>query len=329
MEIALPRVRLTQLPTPIEPMERLSGALEGPRIFIKRDDLTGLAGGGNKTRKLEFLAAEALSENCDSLVTVGAAQSNHCRQTAAAAARCGLRSILVLRGAPPVEPEGNILLDLLLGAELRFAFDRPREQVMAEVVEAERAAGRRPYAIPLGGSTGLGALGYVAAMQELAAQGGKGFDRVVFASSSGGTHAGMALGARLAGFPGEVLGISIDEELEPLREMVARIANDAAVLLAEPVRLSPEEIVATADYLGAGYGVMGAPEREAIALFARLEGILVDPVYTGRAAAGMIDLIRRGRIGKGERILFWHTGGVPALWAYREDLRGLMDADRR
>lgn len=320
MEITLPRVHLTSLPTPIESLERLSAVLGGPRVFIKRDDLTGLAGGGNKTRKLEFLVADALLRKADTLITVGAVQSNHCRQTAAAAARTGLRCILVLRGHAPSQPVGNLLIDRLLGADLRWSGERTREEVMDEVVAGERAAGRNPYAIPLGGSNPLGATAYAAAMDELLHQATERFDRVIFASSSGGTHAGLAAGAAVAGFRGQVLGISVDEELASLQQMVAGIATGICSLNGEPRSFRPDDIIATADYLGAGYAIMGAPEREAIDLFARCEGILLDPVYTGRAAAGMIDLIRRGVIGKGETVLFWHTGGVPALWAYMKEL---------
>ncbi len=320
MNVALPRIKLTSLPTPLEPLLRLSQALGGPRIFIKRDDLTGLAGGGNKTRKLEFLVADAQLKQADTLITVGAQQSNHCRQTAAAAAKIGMRCIVVLRGHEPAEPAGNLLLLNLLGAEIRWSKDRTREEVMDEVVAREREAGRNPYPIPLGGSTPMGAAAYAAALDELRSQTTESFDRIVFASSSGGTHAGLAAGAAITGFPGLIFGISIDEDLASLQSMVADIAAGTCRLLGEARTFRPEEILASADYLGAGYAILGAPEREAIDLFARLEGLLLDPVYSGRAAAGMIDMIRRGSIDKNESILFWHTGGIPALWAYAKEL---------
>jgi D-cysteine desulfhydrase family pyridoxal phosphate-dependent enzyme len=320
MNILLPRIQLSSLPTPVEPLPRLSKALGGPRLFIKRDDLTGLAGGGNKTRKLEFLIADALLKKADTVVTVGAVQSNHCRLTAAAAARAGLHCILVLRGHQPAEPAGNLLLNHLLGAQIWWSGDRTREEVMEQVVAQERSAGHSPYPIPLGGSNPLGAAAYAAAMDELARQTTEHFDRIIFASSSGGTHAGLAVGAALTGFRGQVLGISIDENLASLQEMVAGIATGACQLLGETRTFQPADISANADYLGGGYAVMGAPEREAIDMFARQEGILVDPVYTGRAGAGMIDLIRRGVIGRNETVLFWHTGGIPALWAYMSQL---------
>ena len=328
MNINLPRLPIAHLPTPLEPLPRLSTEL-GPRIFIKRDDQTGLAGGGNKTRKLEFLVADALEKKADTLITVGAPQSNHARQTAAAAAKFGLRCILVLRGNAPPVTTGNLLLDHLLGAQVIWSGKRSREEVMEEVAEEEKAAGRHPYPVPLGGSTPLGAAAYALAMVELKEQidamRGQGefqtrFDRIIFASSSGGTQAGLVVGAGMTGFRGEVSGISVDEDLETLRSTVARIATETATLLGQPRAYSPQDISANTDYLGAGYAIMGKPEREAIELFAQTEGILVDPVYTGRAAAGMIDLIRRGVIGKQETILFWHTGGTPALWAYADQL---------
>jgi D-cysteine desulfhydrase family pyridoxal phosphate-dependent enzyme len=324
MNINLPRLPIAHLPTPLEPLPRLSTEL-GPRIFIKRDDQTGLAGGGNKTRKLEFLVADALAapRKADTLITVGAPQSNHARQTAAAAAKFGLRCILVLRGDAPPEATGNLLLDHLLGAQVIWSGKRSREEVMEEVADEEKAAGRHPYPVPLGGSTPLGAAAYALAMVELKEQmeaNNLNFDRIIFASSSGGTQAGLVVGAGMTGFRGEVSGISVDEDLETLRSTVARIATETATLLGQPRAYSPQDISANTDYLGAGYAIMGKPEREAIELFAQTEGILVDPVYTGRAAAGMIDLIRRGVIGKQETILFWHTGGTPALWAYAGQL---------
>lgn len=319
----LPHLPLAHTPTPLEPLPRLSAALGGPRLYVKRDDQTGLAGGGNKTRKLEFLVADALQREADSLITIGSAQSNHCRQTAAAAAKHGLRCVLVLRGHPPAHITGNLLLDHLLGAEVVWSGNRDREAVMAEVAAREQAAGRGPYPVPLGGSNALGAAGYALAMLELKDQqaaAGLRFDRIVFASSSGGTHAGLVAGARLAGFDGEVLGISIDEDRETLRARVAAVATETAQLAGRPHAYSAGDIAVNADYLGQGYGILGAPERDAIRRFAQTEGLLLDPVYTGRAAAGLLDLIRRGVIGRAETVLFWHTGGTPALFAYAEQL---------
>lgn len=316
----LDRIHLAHLPTPIEPLRRLSEYLGGPQIFIKRDDQTGLATGGNKTRKLEFLLAEALAQGADTLITPGAAQSNHARQTAAAAARAGLRCVLVLRQPTTGDkPQGNWLLDELLGAEIRWVADKTQvAPTMQAVAQEVRAQGRAPYLIPYGGSNPTGAAGYVAAMEEIAAQGQ--FDHVVFASSSGGTHAGLAVGARALNYPGRILGISVDEKVDDLKTFVARLASETAAHLGLALRFTPDDICANADYLGGGYGVMGRLEREAIYLAARLEGLLLDPVYTGRAFGGLIDLIRKGTFRRDERVLFLHTGGLPALFAYHDQL---------
>jgi D-cysteine desulfhydrase family pyridoxal phosphate-dependent enzyme len=312
----IPRLRVAQLPTPIETLPRLSAALHGPNLLVKRDDLTGLAFGGNKTRKLEFALAEALANGARTLITVGAAQSNHCRQTAALAARAGLDCILVLSGQPEEPPTGNFLLDTLFGAEIVWTSRDQREVELQRVFDTAWAAGRRPYLIPLGASNALGTLAYQAAFDEFLVQSVQA-DWMVVASSSGGTQAGLALGARLASWPGRVLGISIDEPRADLQITVAGLATAAADRLGKKITLLPEEIQVNADYLGEGYGILGEPEREAIRLFARSEGLLLDPVYTGRAAAGLIDLIRKGFFQPGETVLFWHTGGTPALFAER------------
>lgn len=310
----IPRVRFAYLPTPVEALPRLSAALDGPRLWIKRDDQTGLAFGGNKARKLEFLLAEAQANGAKTLVSVGAAQSNHCRQVAAMACRYGLDCILVLSGDANQQPSGNLLLDGLFGSEIVWTTRPEREATLQRVFNEAWDAGRRPYLIPLGGSTGVGSLGFEAAFHELLAQ-GVNPDWIVVASSSGGTQAGLALGARRAHWGGKVLGISIDEPEDELQRIVADIANQAASELGDPVRLNPSDIYVNADYLGAGYGILGAPEIEAIRLFAQSEGVLLDPVYTGRAAAGLIDLVRKGFFKKDETVLFWHTGGTPALFA--------------
>ncbi|MEE9617086.1 MAG: pyridoxal-phosphate dependent enzyme, partial [Anaerolineae bacterium] len=215
----LSRVSIAHLPTPLEPLPRLTAQLGGPELWIKRDDQTGLATGGNKARKLEYLVADALAQGADMLITAGAAQSNHARQTAAAAAKFGLARVLVLRGEEPLQVLGNLLLDRLLGAEVRWAGDLPLPEAMAQVAEELRAAGRCPYVVPYGGSNAVGASGYVAAMEELLAQGAerdKLFDHVVLASSSGGTQAGMMVGARALGYEGRILGISVDPRAESL-----------------------------------------------------------------------------------------------------------------
>jgi D-cysteine desulfhydrase family pyridoxal phosphate-dependent enzyme len=318
--IQLPRLRFAHLPTPIEPLPRLSAALGGPNLIIKRDDQTGLALGGNKTRKLEFLLAEAQAHGARTLITAGAAQSNHCRQTVAAARRYGLDCILVLSSdGPPQEvgmASGNLLLDVLLGAELVWTTRDQRDADLQAAFQAAWDAGRRPYLIPYGGSSPTGAAGYGMAMQELLTQ-GINPDWIVFPSSSGGTQAGLVVGARLFGYSGKILGISIDELAPVLQARVADLATRTADLLGEPSTFAPGEILVNADYLGGGYGVLGEAEIEAVRLFARHEGLLLDPVYTGRAAAGLIDLIRNGFFSRGDTLLFWHTGGAPALFAER------------
>jgi L-cysteate sulfo-lyase len=323
----LPRLRLAKLQTPLDEMPRLSRALGGPRLLVKRDDLTGLATGGNKTRKLEFLIADALAQGSDSVITAGGPQSNHCRQTAAAAAIAGLECHLVL-GGEPQPPSGNLLLDELLGAKIHWTAKPQRNARMQTVADELRAAGRNPYVIPIGGSTPLGAVGYVAAMFELVSQlteRGEAVDHLVFATSSGGTQAGIVLGAKLAGFRAKITAISIDnppddQSDEKFLAGVCQIAAGAASLLDADVPLTVADFSTNYDYLGAGYGVVGDLEREAIHLLARTEGILVGPVYTGRVAGALIDLIRRGAFKADETVLFWHTGDESALHAYAHEL---------
>ena len=324
----LPRFPLAQLPTPIEPLDRLTKLLGGPRILIKRDDLTGLAMGGNKTRKLEFLVGEALAQGADTLLTAGAAQSNHCRQTAAAAARAGLRCELVLGGEPPGVAEGNLLLDGLFGANIHWAGPDRRGETLEAVAAETRTSGRKPYVIPYGGSNPTGAAGYAFALIELVQQSGKtsiDIDAIIFPSSSGGTQAGLIAGAAITGFKGRIIGIGIDKRDRKdvsLKAEVEELSRQTFRLLAPSSGIRPAGAEIDESYLGGGYGVVGDPEREAIRLLARTEGILLDPVYSGRAMAGFIDMIRHKRFGPGTTVLFWHTGGTPALFAYARDLAG-------
>jgi D-cysteine desulfhydrase family pyridoxal phosphate-dependent enzyme len=319
MMINLPRIKIAQLPTPIEPLPRLGAELGGLRLLVKRDDQTGLALGGNKTRKLEYLMAEAQANGARSVLSTGAVQSNHCRQTAAAAARLGLSCTLVLAGDPPDAPSGNLQLDQLLGAKILYATREQRDQRLQQAFEEAWSAGQRPYLVPYGGSNPTGAAAYAYALQELLQQ-ELHPDWIVFASSSGGTQAGLVAGAHLLGYPGRILGISVDEPATVLQTRVAELASETAERLGKPRQFSSAEIMINDDYLGGGYGVLGPEEIEAIQLFARREGLLLDPVYTGRAAAGLIDLARKGFFKAGETVLFWHTGGTPALFAekYRE-----------
>jgi D-cysteine desulfhydrase family pyridoxal phosphate-dependent enzyme len=312
---AIPRLHFAHLPTPVEELRRLREALDGPRLLIKRDDQTGLAFGGNKTRKLEFLVAEARDQGAKTLVSGGALQSNHCRQTAAAAARFGFKCILVLTGERPKQPSANLLLDELFGAEIIHVADREdRDRILQETFNQAAEKGMRPYLVPYGGSSPTGALGYAFAMKELMEQDLQA-DWIVFATSSGGTHAGLLLGQRVFGYKGKVLGISVDESENWLKEHVSDLASLTSEKLGERIEFTPGEVLADASHCSAGYGVLTEPEREAIRLFATCEGLLLDPVYTGRAAAGMIDLTRKGFFKKDETVLFLHTGGQPALFA--------------
>jgi len=311
-----PKLHFAHTPTPVEALPRLSANLGGPHLLVKRDDQTGLAFGGNKTRKLEYLLADAREQGAHTLISAGAVQSNHCRQTVAAAARFGLDCILVLFGDPPDPPDGNHLLHYLLGAEVVYAPREEMERKLDEVFKKAKSSGRKPYLIPYGGSNPIGALGYVNAMEELAEQNSHP-NWIVFPSSSGGTQAGMLVGGRLSGFQGKILGISVDEPAKVLSEHVASLAEETASFIGENFQFQPGEVLVDDSYIGGGYAVMGKPEIEAIRLFAREEALLLDPVYTGRAAAGLIDLIRKGKFAAEETVLFWHTGGGPALFAAR------------
>jgi L-cysteate sulfo-lyase len=323
-----PRVDLAILPTPIQELGRFAKLLGGPRIFVKRDDLTGLAGGGNKTRKLEFLLGDALSKGADCVITAGAIQSNHCRQTAAAAAKFGLPCHLVLGAVPPSVPRGNLFLDHLLGATLHWTEKHLRNEKMASLAETLKAGGKSPYVIPVGGSNHIGALGYVRAMFEINEQlhaDNLRIDHIIFATSSGGTQSGLALGAKLSGFGGVITGISIDQVPDgdsdfKFRSFVLDIATTLAQVLDRPGIVNVDDIVIDYGYLGDGYGVIGDLEREAIKMLATTEGLLVGPVYTGRALGALIDYVRKARIAKHENVLFIHTGDDIALHAYVDEL---------
>jgi D-cysteine desulfhydrase len=319
----LSRVSIAHLPTPLEPLPRLTALLGGPELWIKRDDQTGLATGGNKARKLEFLVADAQAAGADTLVTGGAAQSNHSRQTAAAAAKFGFACTLVLRGAQPSQVVGNLLLDTILGAEVTWAGDRPLDEVMGQVAKELEAAGRHPYIIPYGGSNPLGASGYVAAMEELMGQCADRnlhFDHIVFASSSAGTQAGLAVAGRALGYAGRVLGISVDQPADRLRAALADLATATAAHLNLGGSFAPEDFHVNDDYLGGGYAVVGDLERDALYAMGRTEGVILDPVYTGRAFGGLLDLVHRGAFQPDERVLFWHTGGTAGLFGFAGEI---------
>lgn len=314
----LSRVPLAHLPTRIEYLPRLTELLGGPQIFCKRDDQTGLGFGGNKTRKLEFLLGEALQNGAKTLVSVGAIQSNHCRQVAALAARAGLDCILVLSGTQPEIASGNLYLDQLFGAEIVWSDRDTRLDVLDAVMRQAQQDGRVPYKIPYGGSSPVGMMGYFEAMRELREEEDKqgiSFDWIVTASSSGGTQAGMVLGAIAWQFAGKILGIAIEGTTDELGQTIQQLIQECIILNDLHVDVPGSMIHVNDAYTGLGYGIMGQPEIAAIRLFAEQEGLLLDPVYTGRAAAGMIDLVHKGFFRNEDKVLFWHTGGTPALFA--------------
>jgi L-cysteate sulfo-lyase len=319
------RIRLGHFPTPLEPMDNLSRALGGPRLWIKRDDCTGLSTGGNKTRKLEFLMAEAVARQADVVITQGATQSNHARQTAAAAAKLGMQCHILLEDRtgstdPAYTGNGNVLLDLLHGATVEH---RPggadMQAEMEAVADRLTAAGRRPYVIPGGGSTPLGALGYANAALELVAQAtdrGLRIDHVVHATGSAGTQAGLAVGLQALNSPARLLGIGVRAPREKQEKMVHDLGCRTWELLGLRGQLPREAVVANCDYVGDGYGLPTAGMVEAVQLLARTEGLLLDPVYSGKGMAGLIDLVRKGRFRADENIVFVHTGGSIALFGY-------------
>jgi|MDTC01.3.fsa_nt_gb D-cysteine desulfhydrase len=325
---ALPRCDLSTFPTPLHRLDHLANHLSpSPQLWVKRDDQTTLALGGNKVRKLEFLIAHAKQQGADTIITMGGPQSNHCRLTAAACARTGLACHLVLGGAEAAFPNGNALLNSLCDAQVHYVSPEQRNHKTTALLKELRVAGRSPYLLPLGGSNGLGAIGYVLAMKELRDQfpgDWNDLDTIAVATSSGGTQAGLTLGARMFGFEGTVLGISIDQAADrqpSYQSEMADIANEAAGILQVDERLNGAEFHLNADYLGAGYGILGPAEKEAISTFAQCEGIFLGPVYTGRAFAGLLDLIRRREFSQDQTVLFWHTGGAPALFAYAQELQ--------
>jgi L-cysteate sulfo-lyase len=320
-----PRIRLGHLPTPLEPLENLSKHLGGPKLWIKRDDCTGLSTGGNKTRKLEFLMAEALAQGTDTVITQGATQSNHARQTAAAAARLGLACHILLEDRtgytdPAYIQSGNVLLDKLHGAGVsRRPGGTDMQAEMEALADELRAEGRKPYVIPGGGSNPVGALGYVNAALELvnqAAEIGLRIDHVVHATGSAGTQAGLVTGlvALNSGIP--VLGIGVRAPREKQEANVLGLAQRTAAHLGLPALVQPAHVVANCDHVGQGYGIPTRGMVEAVRMLAEKEGILLDPVYSGKGMAGLIDLIGRGKFGKDENVVFLHTGGSVGLFGY-------------
>lgn len=320
-----PRIFLAHLPTPLERLDRLSKELGGPEIWIKRDDCTGLSTGGNKTRKLEFLMAEALAQGADTIITQGATQSNHARQTAAFAAKLGLACHILLEDRTGSNDanynlNGNVLLDHLHGAttsKRAGGMDMAAEmEVLASRLQGE---GRKTYIIPGGGSNPTGALGYVNCAFELVSQAndrGLVIDHVVTATGSAGTQAGLVTGLKALNSGIPLLGIGVRAPKEKQEENVFALAQRTAEKLGCPGVVARGDVVADSSYVGAGYGIPREDTLEAITMFAQLEGILLDPVYSGKGAAGLIDHVRKGRFTKGQRIVFLHTGGAAGLFGY-------------
>jgi D-cysteine desulfhydrase family pyridoxal phosphate-dependent enzyme len=327
---AVPRLPLAHLPTPLDFCPRLTQALGGPRIYIKRDDLTGLAFGGNKTRQLEFLFPGILKQEPDTIVVGAYTQSNWCRQITAAAAKCGLRTKLVLvHGVKGGLVQGNLLLDRLMGAEVdvvQIDDMHDLEPLLEEAAEQLRREGRRPYVIqPFAMQTAAAsAVGYVNAAVELDEQLERAGARAdwVFVAAANFTPAGMALGLKALGRTTRLVGICPIRWAGDRRAEVASIANGAAELLGIPIRVEPSNVEIDESYIGERYGLVTAEGREALRLLAETEGVFLDPVYSAKAMAGLIDQIRSGRIGAEETVVFVHTGGTPALFAYANEVMG-------
>lgn len=332
-----PRVSLAHLPTPLEPMERLSARLGGMSLHMKRDDQTGLAFGGNKARKLEFIMGAVEESAAGSVVTWAGVQSNWCRQVAASAARIGKRAVLVLLKRPglPAEEDGNLLVDRVLNADIRLVeasgekgfleYENVRQWV-DPVLQEEQAAGRKPYLAPIGGSLmegsmdrPLGAMGYAAGFAELLQQSrARGFtpDAVVLATGSAGTQAGLLVGAKLCSPETRVIGISVSGDADTISGYVKRISQALLEDLGEAPDVGDHEVVVLDDYVGEGYGILNRRVTDALGMVAREEGVLLDPVYTGKAMSGLLDLAAKGAF-EGERVVFLHSGGTPALFPYR------------
>jgi len=326
MTVNLPRKSLGFFPTPLTELTNLGKVFKGPRLLIKRDDQTGLAMGGNKTRKLEYLIGDAIANGADTIITAGAAQSNHCRQTVAACAVAGLECHLALGGVAPSDPNGNLLLDMLLNACIHWSGEARKGENIPRILDELKCQGKNPYVIPYGGSNEIGAMGFVEAVHELDLQMSAtdmDITHIVFASSSGGTQAGLLAGKILYNKAFEVIGINIDKDETgdvPFIQTVRQITNTTAKKLHLEHHFTDADIILRDEFIGNGYGVTGDLEREAITLLAQHEGILIDPVYTGRAMGGLIKMIRDKEFSQQDTVLFWHTGGAPALFSYAPEL---------
>ena len=314
-------------PTPLQRLENLSKKYSDYNLFIKRDDNTGLASGGNKTRKLQYFIHDVLEKGCDTVITAGAQQSNHCRQTAAACAKAGLECHLMVRGTKPKTYQGNLLLSHLLGAKIHFEGSVRKEVDYESLKKTIDTQGKKTYIIPIGGSNITGALGFAWAIKEVKEQLKEmdvKMDYVFFASSSGGTQAGLVLGMELYGLETELVPIKIDKDDaigKGLEEVVLDIVKDGVQLLSLNKEYTISDVEVNKNYNQEEYGVLTDKEKYAIATLAKNEGILLDPVYTGRAFYGMLDCLKNNKIKLNSNILFWHTGGLPALFGYADGLK--------
>lgn len=339
-----PRKNLIHLPTPFRKLESLTSEFDGPDVYIKRDDLTGIAFGGNKSRKLEFILSDALNKGADVIITWASLQSNWCMQTAAAARRFGLKPILILFKTSELEPDydGNLLLDFILGADIRI-YEAEKGKVVSleyaagiieEVVKEARESGHKPYVVAVGGSMPgfsmdlpLGAISYVAAFIEALEQAqaaGVGLSHLVHATGSGATQAGLAVGAKALADGSRVVGISVSEEKEAFAKIVLNIAGQTERALGLSPGLTRNDVIVLDEYVKDGYGVLDKSVAEAVRLLFIKEGIVLDPVYTGKAMAALLDLVKKGYFKKQDKILFFHTGGTPALFPYRNKFLELL-----
>jgi D-cysteine desulfhydrase family pyridoxal phosphate-dependent enzyme len=319
---SIPRIPLCLLPTPIVPLNRLTQYLGGAKIFMKRDDLTGVGFGGNKNRKLEFLLADAIQKGADMIVTEGALQSNHCLQTAACSAKLGFDCELVLSGEAPDFITGNLLLDQILDVKIHRARDSvERKALMLKVEEELRAKGKNPYMIPTGGSTSVGALGYLNCVFEITKQSKElevDFNHLIHSTGSGGTQSGLLIGKELYSPDLEILGINVGDPTERLQKEIKEIIKDFSKDWGLELMIGDEEIKILEGYFGEGYGIPTQEMIDMVKLMAKLEGVFLDPVYTGKAIVGLVDLIKSDVIPKDNNVLFLHSGGGPSIFNYKD-----------
>ena len=323
-DLTPPRFPLAILPTPLVEAPHLSAALGGPRIWVKRDDMTGFGFGGNKIRNLEFYLADAIAQGCDVIVTGGGPQSNHVRATAAAARVAGLSAVAVMFGSRPAESQGNLLLDQILNVKIYFTDDPDRSLVdikIKEISEELERSGSRPYVIPRGGASALGACGYVVCLHEISKQSavlGLQPNWIVLATGSCCTQAGLLAGLKIYGSPIQLLGITVSRPVPECRDRIANIARETSALLGHHIDLLPGDIMINGGSIGPGYGIPTPECIDAIRLLARTEGLFFDPTYTGKALAGVISEIQDGRLGPEDTVVFLHTGGEPGLFAHSD-----------